>query len=209
MDGTLSVLAACGDPRHLSMSDYNTFVTRKLGVFALTVNKTFALDKSATTGLRAFEAMSAIRTQEVYLCPTFRGLKSPVRGGVPVWAYYFDHIPSCPWEAGIKSDLLELLNATHTADIPFLFGNVGNLPLPSGDCNITTAKHHISNVIVSSWTKMAMHRKPGYHESIAWPLWQNNDSRGLELLANMTSISSIDFLGLRVLGPVGRSYTGR
>lgn len=52
------------------------------------------------------------------------------------------------------SNLVSIKTPNHTADIPFVFGNVDHLPLPNGTCNFTTAEKEILRTMISAWMAM-------------------------------------------------------
>lgn len=81
---------------------------------------------------------------------------------VPAWTYLFSHTASCVWDDLFPPQYLSLFQATHTAEIPFVFGNTDNLPIPnanfigtSGTCSFNPSEQLISQALVEAWTSLA------------------------------------------------------
>jgi carboxylesterase type B len=111
-----------------------------IGSAAPLIAKAYSLSAFNSTPFPAFFAMEAIITDVSYKGPTYRALNLTVQNGVPAWTYLWNHTPSCTWFDFIPRQALTLLGATHTAEIPFVFGNLNNLPLPNGTCS-SGARH--------------------------------------------------------------------
>jgi hypothetical protein len=86
---------------------------------------------------------------------------------------------------------LELLSATHTAEIPFVFGNLDNLPHPYGTCNMTSEEGLLSKSIISTWSSMAANGAPNGGGQ-AWPAWNATTMQGL-IINNSTSVGVVNY----------------
>ena len=85
--------------------------------------------------------------------------------------------PSCPWYNNFPYEptIRQLLGSTHTAEIPFIFGEVDNLPLPAGNCSFTSSEKAISMFMKGAWTSFSATGNP----ATSWPRW--NGSAGINI----------------------------
>ena len=151
----------------------------------------YPLSAFNSTPLPAFYAIDAVVTDYSYKCPAWRALNRGLKNGVPTWTYRFAHTPTCPWVAQLPVLALGIAGAAHIAEIPFVFGNVFNLLLPNGTCNLNAEEQRISADLVSAWTAMAATGDPST-ESVEWPAYSPSTSLGLNIL-NSTTAGPIDF----------------
>ena len=86
---------------------------------------------------------------------------------------------------------MELLRATHTAEIPFVFGNLDNLPHPDGTCNMTSEEGQLSKSIISTWNSMAANSAPDGSLD-AWPVWNSTTMQGL-IINNSTLVGVVNY----------------
>ncbi|KAK6216052.1 hypothetical protein LQW54_003826 [Pestalotiopsis sp. IQ-011] len=89
-------------------------------------------------------AITHIVTQSSYTCSSYKALRAAVSAGTPAYAYRVNHTPSCPWlwESGAEfpgPELADYFLSAHTAELPFVFGNLVNQPWGNGTCKITAA----------------------------------------------------------------------
>jgi hypothetical protein len=144
----------------------------------------------------SFYATSGVLTDYAFTCPAHRALLKQTAKGIPAWTYVFDQSPTCEWISFAGSSdpqYLELLGATHTAEIPYVFSNVNNLPLPNGTCNFSSADRDISAMLVSAWTSMAEYGNPNAGGAVSWPVFDANSSQGLLIGGNTTSVGYVDY----------------
>lgn len=193
-DGSLFVFGAYG-ARALSLNetDYDAFLTQNFRSLAAQVNETYPLSNfTATNGLPpAYWAITSVLTAYAYTCPAYRGLSGGQ--GVGLFAYSFNHTPSCPWDAFLPEDtgILRLFGATHLAEIPFVLGQTENLPRPGGNCSFTAAEKVISAFMRGAWTSMAATGRAG--DEASWPTWTKNESRGLVVGEDGVSVGVVDY----------------
>lgn len=164
-DGTLYVLNSYGaDALALTSANYSEFLVSNFGPYASVVNQTYPLSLFNSTLYPVYEAVSTVFTHARLRCFSQQGANvSTAMHGVAAYTYSFNHSPSCDWEDQVPNSaaLLQLLGATHTAEIPFVFGHTQNLPPPSGTCNFTNAEVGMSGWMKKAWTNMASYGKPG------------------------------------------------
>lgn len=196
-DGSLFVWGAYGaNVLTLNEADYDSFLTANFQSLAGLVNETYPLSKFATSSSLlppAYLAITSVLTAYAYQCPAYRGLRVGAANGLDVFAYSFDHTPSCAWNPFLfdDTDILQLFGSTHTAEIPFVLGHTKNLPPPSGSCNFTAAEDAISTVMMGSWTSMAATGSPG--PLTWWPAWTANQSTGFLVEGDEVIVGVVDF----------------
>ncbi|MCJ1290646.1 hypothetical protein MMC34_002188 [Xylographa carneopallida] len=191
-EGTLFALEQFWSPTAPTAADYNQFLLGNFGTAASVVNKNFSLSEFASTPFPPFFAIEAVITDVSYFCSAYRGLTVSAQKGIPVWTYQFSHTPSCPWVVNFPAAALPALGPTHTAEIPFVFGNLVDQPTPNGTCNFTSAEDLISSSLISAWTSMAEYGEPTSNGAFQWPAFNISQSLGLKI-NNVTSTGAIDY----------------
>jgi carboxylesterase type B len=180
-DGSLDVLSHYSTKsENITEADYYEFLENSFGPLAATVNKTYSWSAFvAASPVPGFTAMTTVITDYAYKCPAYRALQKASDNGINAWAYNFNHTPSCAWYSGIPNSplVLELLGATHTSEIPFVFGWTNGLPRPDGSCNFTAREVGISNFMMEAWTSMAASGRPA--NSSVWPAWSAGGGKGI------------------------------
>ena len=186
-EGALFVLSTYGESTSaLTRADYDVFLTSNFGPLASRVNMTYPL-KAFNGSVAA--AMATIVTETSYHCPAQRGLARAVghvkndQSTVPVWTYRFDHTPTCPGFRIIPSELLPVLGATHTSEIPFVLNLTRNMPPPDGNCTFLEPERRLAHVMSRAWTNMAEFGTPG--DEIEWPAWTPDASMGVTFTDSM------------------------
>jgi para-nitrobenzyl esterase len=177
---------------------YNTFLEYQFGSLASRVNSTYPLSKfpqSASSPNPVDAAIGTIFTDYAYRCTAHRALQKGVSNGVPVYTYLFSHAPSCTWISALpdRPFVHSFVGATHTSELPFVFGVLDGLPAPGGNCSSTAAESQLSQSMISSWNNMAASRNPGAN----WPRWLPGNGRGKGLgvnyLQNATTQGVVDY----------------
>jgi carboxylesterase type B len=150
-----------------------------------------------STALAIVLAMTQVITDSTYKCPAWYGAAQATRKGIPAWTYQFTHGSTCPWLFSINNTTVSLFNASHTAEIPFVFGNLDNSYLPAGDCNSTAAEWKLGGQMMDLWTAMAANGKPSTNE-IEWPQFKNQGKNltipGL-IFDNSAVVGTVDYTG--------------
>jgi carboxylesterase type B len=216
-EGTLFSLVELGDPSIdvEQTSYYTTFLQDNFGNYSSTIEKAFPLSMFSSTSFPTFYAISYIFTQVNFYYPSRRFVEATVQADIPAWAYIFAHQPTCGWSSGInKASTLELLGATHTSEIPFVFGELTNLPAPNGTCAFTTQEDAISNAMVTAWTAMASYGNPNglsssnsYLFGTTWPQFNTSASLGM-LVTNTTSIAYLNYTQCDLLDSIYTTVAG-
>jgi carboxylesterase type B len=196
MEGTLLTIGQFTNPLAITQADYSAFLNYTFDSLAANVSNYYPMSAFESTDLPGFYAISAVLTDSYFKCPAYRALLATTKAGVPAWTYLFDHTPSCGWVAGLTSPtILKLLGPTHSSEIPFVFGEVTDLPLPRGNCSFDAQEVGISDVFVSAWTSMAQGGSPGSGAGIVggpWPQFSANGSQGL-LIENSAAVGYVNY----------------
>jgi len=187
MDSTLSIILDYGSPSTFNSTTYDSLLTDTFGNLSSLVAKAYPLSAFNSTPYPVYSAMVTVLTDQSFKCPAYRGLNVAQQKGIPSYTYLWAHTPSCPWYPNIPSEALPILGATHTSEIPFVFGALNNSPLPNGTCNFTSAEKSISAFMVAAWRSMAENGNPGP----GWPQF-GNTSLGINVV-NSTSAGVVDY----------------
>lgn len=191
------------DLKQFTPSFFKSFLQKDFGGAASLIEKYYPLDAyeaaAGSSQLGVMAAISDVITDSDYRCIAYEGLVSASSKNIPVWTYEYIHNNTCAWLDTIapfqnQPEILNLLGATHTAEIPFVFGNMANQPLPNGTCNATEAEYHLSKQMMSLWTAMADNANPST-DTIQWPRFsesQNTTTPGL-IFVNSTLTGQVDF----------------
>lgn len=191
---TLSQFAATPDgPASVTAENYTTFLQDSFGSAAAFVEEYFPLSAFNSSPFPAFTAISTVLTDSTYKCSAYRGLNRAVEKNIPVWTYLFSHIPPCSWLSVLPQQAVPLVGATHTAELPYVFGNLIGLPAPNGTCNSTSsADVAISEFMIGAWTSMAANGDPS-RDGISWPAYGGPlKSLGINF-NNSTSAGAINY----------------
>lgn len=181
-----------------TQATYDEFLSYQFGPLASRVNSTYPLSKFGSTKSSpnpVDTAVGTILTEYTYRCTAYRGLKKGAGNDVAVYTYLFSHTPSCTWLSSVPQNpfVHSFLGATHTSELPFVFGVLDKLPAPNGNCSSSPAESLLSQGMISSWNSMAATRSPGKD----WPRWLpgNGHGKGLGLnyLDNGTTVGGIDY----------------
>lgn len=204
----------------MTMASYKTFLRKNFGGAASFVEKAYPLNsyRSATaliaqsygftteetTELAIGDAMAEIIGDSTFKCPAYQGALVTSGKGIPTWTYQFTHNSTCAWLVSLNgageqygwSLLSGIVGPTHTAELPFVFGNLDGQPFGSGTCNSTASEKELSNQMRSLWTAMAENASPST-SAISWPEFstQGTDAYvppGLTF-ANSTASGNVDY----------------
>ena len=194
MDGTFSELGMYNSPGNVTSDVYASFLQAQFGPAASLVAQKYPISLFNHTPYPAFFAYDTVSTDYEYKCPAYRGLSRAVQKGIPVWTYLYNHTLSCAWWPAIPQNqsVLQLLGPTHTMEIPLVFGNMYDLPLPGGHCNLTDAEHEISDTLIAAWSSMAANADPGQGGALPWPKWEASTSQGL-VINNSSEVGVVDY----------------
>ncbi|PNP50259.1 hypothetical protein THARTR1_08967 [Trichoderma harzianum] len=179
----------------LTETNYTAFLSQ-WGPHSSSISKTYPLSLFNTTGSTSFAvvvAITHITTVSGFTCPAYKALRAAKS---PAYAYRFNRTLSCPWldEDGQpfpSADLAPFFGSTHTAELPFVFGNMDSQPFGNGSCNASKQDHSISASMIAAWTALAERGNPET-ESVKWPRFDAYVNRGVYIQDNITP-AELDF----------------
>ncbi|KAI1144317.1 alpha/beta-hydrolase [Hypoxylon sp. FL0543] len=198
-EGSLFVLGAYGAAAlldQLNQSEYDEFLTYNFGPLATRVNETYSV---ASFNGSVVRAMETVLTEVSYKCPSYRALQTAERHGIPVWSYRFNHVPSCPWYAGIEAAWIPALGVTHTSEIPFVFNFTTGMPPPDGNCTFSQSEQIMALDMSRAWTNMAEAGKPD--DQSTWPAWTSNGSTGV-IFGDAMGVGVVDYASCEFWGEI-------
>ena len=156
-----------------------------------------AFNDTGSTADAVVSAITYIASETAFICPSYFVLRSDEAAGTNAFGYRFNHTPSCPWlrEPGIgafpSAQLAPYFGATHTSELPFIFGNLENLPFNDVHCNSTPAEYGMSSQLRAAWTAMAARGNPT-SDSLDWPRFISRQGRGV-FVQDSAYASKLDF----------------
>ncbi|KAM6483942.1 Carboxylesterase [Trichoderma sp. SZMC 28011] len=179
----------------LTESNYTDFLSQ-WGPSSSSISKTYPLSLFNTTGSTSFAVVAAIThitTVSSFICPGYKALRA---AKAPAYAYRFNRTLSCPWldEDGQpfpSADLASFFGSTHTAELPFVFGNMDNQPFGNGTCNASKQDRRISASMIGAWTALAERGNPET-KSVKWPRFDAHANRGVYIQDSITP-AELDF----------------
>jgi carboxylesterase type B len=179
---------------NISAANYSSFLATNFGPAASIVAKQYPLTLPAfvSTGFPAFAAISTIITEAQFHCPGYQAMLKTQSNNIPVYAYLNSHTPSCQWLSSLPALAIPYVGATHTSDIPYIFGNGVGLPLPGGNCNFTAQENVISENLIAAWSAMASTGNPSVKGGLQWPQWNSTTNEGVNIV-NVTSVGIMDY----------------
>ncbi|OOQ86520.1 putative carboxylesterase [Penicillium brasilianum] len=207
---------------NLTAADYTAFLQGDFGPAAQIIEKYYPLslfesavaELGLTAGSAVFEAIAQILTDAEYKCPTYQGAASTVRNSNPVWTYEFTHNATCAWLDTLVpiADDLSFIGAAHTAEIPFVFGNLNfSYPEENYTCSGSKAEWDLSNDMIGLWTAMAENGKPST-KAIQWPQFNitstGSNTPGM-VFGNSSTPGNIDFSVCKLWAQVSALLDGR
>ena len=171
-----------------TVANYTEFIGGFGPEVAKEIEKRYPLSAYNTTGSTTeavIAAISDISTISTYTCQSYYVLQAAAAAGTPAYAYRFNHTPSCAWldfpgDGGFfppKQDAV-YVGATHTAEIPYIFGNLNNMPFNLGKCNSTETEYLMGDQLRSSWIAMAATGNPS-SSLLNWPQYDLCDQKGV------------------------------
>lgn len=156
------------------------------------------------TGAAVIAAMATVITDSTYKCPAYYGAAQATRNNIPAWTYEFTHSPSCTWLDSISQKNVSVFGATHTAEIPFVFGRTNNFYVPNGNCTFTQSEKHLSQQMRSLWSSMAEYADPSI-AGLTWPRFQttgkNLTTPGL-IFGDSAVAGKVDYTGCNLWSQV-------
>jgi carboxylesterase type B len=206
MEGALFVLGTYQSP-NISAANYSSFLNTNFGPAAPIVEQQYPLNLSAfaSTGFPAYAAMTTIITEALFHCPSYQALLKAEANNIPVYAFLNSHKPNCQWMLSLPAAAIPLVGATHTSELPYVFGHGVNLPLGEGNCSFTADEYAISESLISAYSAMASTGNPSVQGGIQWPQWKKNTSQGVNIV-NTTGVSTLDYSQCAFWDMIDNSY---
>ncbi|TVY67494.1 Para-nitrobenzyl esterase [Lachnellula suecica] len=157
---------------NLTESDYTDFLSQNFGAAASLVSEQYPLSDFDASPFPIFTVIGTGTIQMPYLS---------------------SNAPSTSKQYS-RLQLFRLTRATHTSEIPFVFGNGNLLPqqLPVGNCSFTPQEWSISENLIAAWTAMAATGNPSVQGGLKWPQWNSCTSTGVNIL-NETTVGAVDY----------------
>lgn len=158
----------------ITAADYTIFLRGNWGSAVQSIQRYYPLSmfESATDGstaLAVLYAISTVLTDAHFKCPGYQSAVRAARNNVPAWMYEFTHNSTCVWLDTMPQSALTVFGAAHTAEIPYVFGNLNfDFPTQNTTCTGSTLDWNLSKQMITLWTAMAETAKPTT-EDIFWP----------------------------------------
>lgn len=177
---------------NLTEKDYTSFLEDSFGPSASLVAQNYPLTAFNASPFPVFTAMSTIITDASYFCPAKHALDLANQNGIIAFTYYYDHTSNCAWLNSLPAEANPIVGATHTSEIPFVFGNLNTaMTLVNSTCNGTTQEYVISESLIDAWTAMALSGDPSI-AGLEWPAWNGSSSLGV-VVDNETFVAEVDY----------------
>lgn len=170
---------------NLTAADYKVFLQGDFGPAASIIEKYYPLSAFVSAvkelgqpaGTGVFEAIIRVLTDAHFKCPTYESAVATARNGknVSVWTYEFTHNSTCAWLDTLVplADDLSFIGAAHTAEIPFVLGNLDfSYPEESKyTCNSSQRERDLSDQMIRLWTAMAEDANPSATKAATTSQW--------------------------------------
>ncbi|KAL7928902.1 Carboxylesterase [Trichoderma chlorosporum] len=191
----LSYYFSSSSSSDLTEANYTDFLSQ-WGPYSSSIAKTYPLSLFNATGSTSVAVMSAIThitTLVSYNCPAYKTLRA---AKAPAYAYRFNRTLSCPWlvvggQSFPSADLAPFFGSTHTAEIPFVFGNMDDQPFGNGTCSASKQDRSLSASMIAAWTAMAESGNPST-KSVKWPRFDDHSNQGVYIQDSIAS-AELDF----------------
>ncbi|CAF1245704.1 unnamed protein product [Adineta steineri] len=184
MEGILFAFQSFTNPLNVTSVDYNNYLNITFGAALVSnISAIYPVSMFNSTVAPALYAIAAVLTDAEYACPTRRALKTSLTTQLGTYTYLWNHVPSCPWVSGITTDLLSYLGATHTSELPFVFGERLGLPQPNGTCNLSASEQILSTEMMTAWQSMSINGYPTLANGSKWLDWSQG---GQGVLVNVS-----------------------
>ena len=175
---------------------YTEFLKDNFGAAAGLIERFYDLSLFNSTPLPVLAAIATVGTDAEYKCPAFRSAAQTARNNVPSWIYEFTHNSTCVWLDTMPQEFIEVFGAAHTAELPYVFGNLHfDFANRNTTCTGTSNEWSLSKEMMGSWTAMAEKGSPSAN-GIHWPRFQattNGSDVEAMILGNSSEPGVIDF----------------
>ncbi|CAF1117956.1 unnamed protein product [Adineta steineri] len=157
MEGILFAFQSFTNPLNVTSVDYNNYLNTTFGAALVSnISAVYPVSMFNSTAAPALYAIAAVLTDAEYACPTRRAL---------------------------KTSLTTQLGATHTSELPFVFGETLGLPQPNGTCNLSASEQILSTEMMTAWQSMSINGYPTLANGSKWLDWSQG---GQGVLVNVS-----------------------
>ncbi|KAK5988801.1 Para-nitrobenzyl esterase-like protein [Cladobotryum mycophilum] len=182
----------------LSEANYTDFLSQ-WGRFGPRIKQLYPLSHFNAAGdntTAVISAISHIITVASYNCGAYKVLRTATTR-VPAYVYRFNRTLSCPWlwedgQAFPSPELAPFFGSTHTAELPFIFGNMDKQPWGNGTCNASLEDRELSKTLIKVWTSMAQEGRPTFRVR-DWPAFNATSHKGWYIQDKIV-VQDIDFV---------------
>ncbi|KAL4893722.1 Carboxylesterase [Aspergillus ambiguus] len=174
-EGMMDALTRFNTPKDFKSAtpaEYTKFLRQNFGPAATIIERYYPLSLFKSTEQPVIAAISTVITDAEYRCPGYQSAVQAASKGMPAWTYEFTHNSSCAWLNTMSQTYIKQYGAAHTAEIPYIFGNLHfDFPGKNSTCTGTPAEWYLSKQMRSLWTAMAENANPST-ENVHWPHFQ-------------------------------------
>lgn len=178
-----------------TLTAYTKFLRDNFGPAASTVEKYYPLSLFNSTPIPVIAAIATVVTDAEFKCSGYAGALSTSRAGVKTWMYEFTHTSKCVWLASMPQAFAEVFGPAHTAELPYVFGNLHfDFANRNESCTGTQEEWDMSRQVMHLWTAMAEDASP-FTGDLQWPEFRpsaNGTTPGM-VFANSSVPGVIDF----------------
>ena len=179
--------------RGMDVADAAAFEDHVRSVYPALADEMLAhYDASSPAAARA--AIDKVIHDLYFAGPVRAHAESQAAAGAPTWLYHFTHVPPTPWGAELGSH--------HAAELVYVFGTLtrreagGERPLgltPVGDYTDTDTA--LSATMRAYWVQFAATGDPNREGLPAWPAFDPETDRHLELSSAIAPGTAVDTAG--------------
>lgn len=192
---TLSEYNSVEAAKSATPAAYTKFLRGNFGPAADLIEKYYKLSLFKESPLPVIGAMSTVVTDAQFKCPGYASTAKASHNGIPAWVYEFSHNSTCAWLGTIPQEAVSLFHAAHTAEIPYIFGNLNfDFLNTNTTCTGTADEKKLSKQMMDLWTAMAENADPST-DDIRWPEFQPSkdfQTPGM-IFGNSSTAGKIDF----------------
>jgi para-nitrobenzyl esterase len=148
------------DPSNFSLSAEEAYkrVKRFMQIDDVQADALISVYQAQHAGASPSEVLAYIASDHMYRCTNIRGAEQKaLQGGAPVYMYEF------AWESPVLGGVLR---SPHTAEIPFVFGNVEVASAFTGN---GPELEPLMRLMMKAWANFARTGHPGTDDLPAWP----------------------------------------
>lgn len=207
---TLSEYNSVEAAKSATPAAYTEFLRRNFGPAAGLVEKYYNLSLFKDSPLPVIGAIATVVTDAQFKCPGYASTAKAAHSGIPAWVYEFTHNSTCVWLDTMPQEAVSVFHAAHTAEIPYIFGNLHfDFHNSNTTCTGTAEEMKLSKQMRGLWTAMAENADPST-DDIHWPQFQTSkdfQSPGM-IFGNSSTAGKIDFSACELWSKVYEMLVG-